>query len=87
MAEHMFIGGLSSLAGFTIGYFAANYINAKNTPEAVIAELKTEKVLYKQAKEEAQQAFVKNQQILNDICKTKRSYQDEVRDEIEKKCS
>ena len=67
MAEHMFIGGLSSLAGFTIGYFAANYINAKNTPEAVIAELKTEKVLYKQAKEEEQQAHPQKKSFLKKL--------------------
>lgn len=79
------IGASSGIGGLIFGILIQSYRNLKNTPEAVLARLETEKTEAKTAKAEATTAKAENEAVLDELRRTKYEYQQEVRKDLEPK--
>lgn len=83
-ARNILLGIGTFIIGGGAGYVISDYIHLKNTPESVIANLNSSRDELKREKEELRKETIKNNDILNELRKKKKEYQDEIRSSIEK---
>lgn len=78
------ISACSAIVGGIAGYFVSNYHHMKNTPESTIARLEMARETLKVAREGAVKARDDCRKEIEELKRTKKEYQDEMRPEIEK---